>query len=292
MKELRASLVILMLLLTGYSTVSLAQENSPSETSDHTDIEYFTGCYIEASGEIDFTWQLNDIPVGLRYRYISFWPIVFNEPNVDVTLCTKKNGDVLWEDSFESGQWVLYLVNFIGLYNNDGSSSDTLIANLDGRVTLVVISTKGEDGYEALNQAIERSSCIPDSPKGIPLLNSGGRYRNCYLKISGYMHHDWPAVVKLPNMVQKLWLYQPDTAQVRFGVYSYILFEDDASIMVYDTKDGTLLWQHEGILDPLLTLVGFSGEFVIDASPHSLPYITVEGRVQFLGIVLHDFPEP
>ena len=102
--------------------------------------EVFKHCYIEATGEIDFTFKLNDIPIGLRYRYISFWPIVFIEPNVDVTIYSKKNGDILWEDTFESGQWVLYLVGFIGKYNNDGSTAETLIANLDGRACFVMIS--------------------------------------------------------------------------------------------------------------------------------------------------------
>ena len=48
-------LVVTMLLplITATSTYSIKKE-------------IFTSCYIEASGEIDFTWQLNDIPIGLQ----------------------------------------------------------------------------------------------------------------------------------------------------------------------------------------------------------------------------------
>ena len=124
-------LIVIMLLpsMTAISTIG-------------TKKEIFKHCYIEATGPIDFTWKLNDIPIGLQYRFISFWPVVFNEPDVDVTIYSKKNGDILWQDTFESGQWVLYLVGFIGKYNNDGSTAETLIANLDGRTCFVMIASK------------------------------------------------------------------------------------------------------------------------------------------------------
>ena len=72
-------LVCMLFILTTFSTVPAIQEK-----------KVFTNCYIEATGSIDFTWQLHDIPLGLRYRFISFWPIVFNEPDVDVTIYSKK----------------------------------------------------------------------------------------------------------------------------------------------------------------------------------------------------------
>jgi hypothetical protein len=226
---------LLMLMIAGYSTIPLAKENDATDKVVNTDTLYYVGCYIEASGEIDFTWQLNDIPIVFRYRYISYWPIVFNEPNVDVTIYSRKNGDILWVDSFESGQWILYLVNFIGEYNNDGSTSEKLIVNLDGRAAFVMISTEGNDNYDVKNQVHHESNC------GSPLINTVSRYKNCYLEISGYMHDDWPAFVKLPNMVQKLWAYEPNTVKVLFGVYPYIVFEEDVSIQLFDKKDRTLL---------------------------------------------------
>lgn len=252
----------------------------------------FINSYIKASGEIDFTWQLNDIPIGFRYRYISYWPIVFNEPNADVTIYSRKNGNVLWQDTFESGQWVLYLVNFIGKYNNDGSTTDTLIANLNGRAGFIMISSDADLKNDINNEGVDRSFSSSTSITNNPSINTRGRYLNCYLEISGYMHHDWPAVIKLPNMFQVLWMHQLISDKVLFGLYSYILFEEDASIKIYDKKDGNLLWQHEGIIDPLITLIGFSGEYIIDDKPDLLPHITLNGNARFLSIKLNDFPDP
>jgi len=279
-------------LIMGMLVVTVLFPSITATSIGSTKKEIFTNCYIEASGEIDFTWQLNDIPIGLRYRFISFWPVVFNEPNADVTIYSKKNGEVLWQDTFESGQWVLYLVNFLGKYNNDGSTAETLVANLDGRACFVMISSDVDLKDVIINEGFCRSVNSSVSIPIIPSVNSPGRYRNCYLEISGYMHNDWPAIVKLPNMAQVLWIYQQDSIKVPFGLYSYILFEEDAIIKVYDEKDGNLLWQHEGIIDPLITLIGFSGDVVIDDTPYQLPYITLNGNTRFLGIKLNDYPDP
>jgi len=257
---------------------------APSETKKRV----FTGCYIEASGPIDFTWQLNDIAIGFRYRYISFWPVVFNEPDSDVTIYSKKNGDILWGDTFESGQWVLYLVGFIGKYNNDGSTADTLIANLEGRACFILISPDSDNQQHTTNQDVEQTISSSVTMNDIQSLKIKERYLNCYLEISGYMHHDWPAIIKYPNMLQIVWIYGLNSAKVLFGLYSYILFEEDASIKIYDKKDGKLLWQHQEIIDPLVTLIGFSGDYVIDDTPYQLPHITLNGNVRFLGIRLND----
>jgi hypothetical protein len=272
-------LVMLMIPLLLPST----QATAPAQTKRHV----FANCYLEATGAIDFTFKINDIPIGLRYRYISFWPVVFNEPNVDVTISSRKNGRVLWEDTFNSGQWVLYLVGFFGKYNNDGSTAQTLRANLDGRTCFIMISPlKNTD--DATDQPTESSTSTVTPPNVQPLLTEG-RYRNCYLEISGYMHNDWPAFIKFPNLVRFLWVYDAGTNHVRNGLYSYIIFEKNASIKVYDEKNGNLLWQHRGTASPLLTLVGFSGDCAIDYPPNELPYITLNGDVRFLGIRLKHF---
>jgi hypothetical protein len=213
---------------------------------------------------------------------------VFNEPNVDVTIYSKKNGRVLWEDTFDSGQWVLYLIGFFGKYNNDGSTANTLIANLDGRTCFILISPLKENTDDATYQNSE-SATTTVPPNDIQPLITEGRYRKCYLEISGYMHNDWRAFIKLPNMVQFSWVYDAGTTHVRNGLYSYIIFEKDAMIKVYDEKNGDLLWQHQGTTSPLLTLIGFSGDCTIDSTPGELPHITMNGDVRFLGIRLKHF---
>jgi len=272
--------IILIMLVVPLVLPSTAA-TSPTENKK----QVFANCYLEATGPIDFTFKINDIPIGLRYRFISFWPIVFNEPNADVTIYSKKNGRVLWEDTFDSGQWVLYLIGFFGKYNNDGSTAQKLMANLDGRTSFIMISPL-KDTDDATDTESRTTPVTP--PDAQPLLKEG-RYRNCYLEISGYMHNDWPAFIKFPNLVRFLWTYDAGTTHVRNGLYSYIIFEKNASIKVYDEKNGNLLWQHQGTTSPLLTLVGFSGDCTIDCPPYELPYITLNGDVRFLGIRLKHF---
>jgi hypothetical protein len=267
-------------------------KTSPEE-SQSKDIQTFFNCYIEASGPIDFTWKLSDISIGLRYRFIAYWPVVFKEPATDVTIYSKKNGEILWEDSFESDEWVMYLVGFIGKYNNDGSTDETLIANLEGKVSFLMVSPEWNDKCDVTNQDHE-SVCSSTLNHKILPTNTQGRYMNCYIEISGYLHNDWPAIVKLPNMVQILWTSQSDSLEKVFGLYTYILFEEDTAIKVYDEKGGELLWQHDGTIDPMITLIGFSGEYSYDEPDpvYSLPIITLKGNAGFLSIKLHEYPEP
>lgn len=254
--------------------------------------EVFIDCYIKATGSIDFTWKLNDIPIGLRYRFISYWPVVFNEPDVDVTIYSKKNGQILWEDTFESGQWVLYLTGFIGKYNNDGSTADTLIANLEGRACFILISPNSCNQQQNTNQEVDQTISSSVTMNDVQSLKIKERYLNCYLEISGYMHHDWPAIIKYPNMLQIVWIHGLNSEKVLFGLYSYILFEEDVSLKIYDKKDGNLLWQHQGRIDPLVTLIGFSGDYIIDDTPYQLPHITLNGNTRFISVKLHNYPDP
>jgi hypothetical protein len=279
-------------IIAGMLVVSMLLPSIAATSTVGTKREVFKHCYIEATGEIDFTFKLNDIPIGLRYRYISFWPIVFIEPNVDVTIYSKKNGDILWEDTFESGQWVLYLVGFIGKYNNDGSTAETLIANLEGSACFILISPDSDNQQHTTNQEVDQSISSSITMNDIQSLKIKERYLNCYLEISGYMHNDWPAFIKFPNMLQIGWIHGLNSAKVLFGLYSYILFEEDVSLKIYDKKDGNLLWQHQGSIDPLVSLIGFSGDYVIDDTPYQLPHITLNGNTRFLSVKLHNYPDP
>jgi hypothetical protein len=274
-------LILIMLMIP--LILPATQATAPVETKR----QIFANCYLEATGSIDFTFKLTDIPIGLRYRYISFWPIIFNEPSADVTIYSKKNGRTLWEDTADSGQWILYLVNFFGKYNNDGSTTGTLMANLEGRASFIFITPVKHHNTDATEKSSISATTI-SSDNSQPLLVEG-RYRNCYLEISGFMHSDWPAFIKYPNLVRFFWVYDAGTTHVRNGLYSYILFEKNASIKVYDEKNGNLLWQHQGTTSPLLTLVGFSGDCIIDYPPHELPSIILNGDVRFLGIRLKHF---
>ena len=162
-------------LIIGMLVVTIFLPSITATSTDNTKKEIFTNCYIEASGEIEFTWKLNDIPIGLRDPFISYWPLVFNEPNVDVTIYSKKNGEVIWQDTFESGQWDLYLVSFIGNNNNDGTTADTLIANLDGRACFAILSTN------------QNSNDYPIKNNEIIATQNVNHYSNCYVEIDGFL---------------------------------------------------------------------------------------------------------
>ena len=138
--KVKLIIVLVFVLSIMISTPTLNASLTKSETSKVKNVKIFKNCYIEASGEIFFTWQLTDFPIGFGRNLILYWPIVFIEPNVDVTIYSNKNGEILWQDMIDSGQWTLRLFGYRGFYNNDGSTIENLIANLEGKASLISIS--------------------------------------------------------------------------------------------------------------------------------------------------------
>jgi hypothetical protein len=106
--------------------------------------EVFSNCYIVSSGDITFTFQLTDFRIGLQRELILYWPIIFNEPDVEVAIYAKKGGEVLWQNNVDEDQWVLHLIGFRGIYNNDGSTMENLRANLDGKAACILIEMEGK----------------------------------------------------------------------------------------------------------------------------------------------------
>jgi len=129
------------------------------------------------------------------------------------------------------------------------------------------------------------------SDQSMKVSNQDGqdRFTLCYIEVSGYIHNDWPAVVKWPNTLEMIWIYDQPTTII-FGLYSYILFEEDADIKVFDVKGGSLLWQHTGTIDPLVTMVGFSGEYIYTEEEELLGHISIRGNTVFFGVRLKDYP--
>ena len=125
----------------GLPSIYASEKNS--RTLRENNNEYFSNCYLVASGDVTFTFQLSDIKIGLHRDLILYWPIIFNEPNVDVTILDKKDGNILWQNNVDQDQWVLHLVGFRGMYNTDGSTLENLIVNLDGRAAFISINLEG-----------------------------------------------------------------------------------------------------------------------------------------------------
>jgi hypothetical protein len=119
-----------------------------------------------------------------------------------------------------------------------------------------------------------------------PIKDSSERFTQCYVEISGIMHNDWPATVKLAN---HWWFWHIERNDEYFISYGYTLFEPDVEITIYDTKGGSVLWEYTSNIDPLVSFIGFKGDFsYTDNSPY-LPQITYEGTVLMINILLKNF---
>ena len=99
----------------------------------------FTTCFLTATGNVDFNFQLCDIPIGFNRRFISYWPIDFLGEDTLVTLYSEKNGDILWQNQNISEPWRMHLGFFRGLYSTDVLADGNLKINLFGKVGFVII---------------------------------------------------------------------------------------------------------------------------------------------------------
>jgi len=102
----------------------------------------FENCYIEATGDVEpsggslFRYVMFKYffirPHGGDSAFVLLWLIEFIEPNVEVTIYTEKDGEILWQDTGLKGVWGFKLFWFKGTYTNEGSTDDQLVVNLEG----------------------------------------------------------------------------------------------------------------------------------------------------------------
>jgi hypothetical protein len=237
--------------------------------------EYFISCYISIEGSIFNQWKINFLkPFGDDRATVLFWHLEF-KPNTEITILTEENGEVLY--NFQ-GEKQLNILAFRGIYISQHNwEEDHVDVSINGKVTLV----KPRD--------TSTNSDNTDTTTMKNVLGEKQRFTNCYFEISGYMHNDWPAIIKLPNMFQLLWIQSAnDINDVIFGTYSYIYFEEDAEITVYSEENGEVIWQHEGQIDPFLTMIGFKGSYSYVDPDYELPIITLSGNALFASIILKD----
>ena len=272
----RTILIITLILISILMPIITAEHHSEKSNESSFSPGVFINCYVVASGPIDFTWQLMDIPIPIIGRFIAYWPVIFIEPQTEIAIYSKKGGDLLWQDNTDSGELTMHLFCYKGVYNTDESTDDTLFANLDGKSSLILIDRQKHDSEE---ETISKPIAVGNSEIFV----------NSYIEVSGYVHNDWPAIVKLPNMIQLLWLHDNDYL-IMFGLYSYILLEEDAIIKVYESKDGNLLWQHDGMIDPLISLFGFSVGYDYNDTPQTLPNVSMNGNFIACRIKLNNHP--
>lgn len=137
-KILLIFIICIILIFAGLPSICAFEKNSRILRNNNN--QRFSNCYLIASGDVTFTFQLSDIKIGPQRELIVYWPIIFNEPNANVTILDKKDGNILWQNTGTQEQWILHLVGFRGIYNNDGSTLENLIVNLDGKAAFISIN--------------------------------------------------------------------------------------------------------------------------------------------------------
>lgn len=132
---LAATVPIISAKTTNDSTSSVVQQDCIARR------RVFTTCYIEATGSVNhmlkhlwFRPFLND------YAVVSYWAILFDEPDAQVTIYNRENGRVLWQDNEDFGQWGLKIIGYFGIYTNP--SDEGLRINLRGNAICAITITE------------------------------------------------------------------------------------------------------------------------------------------------------
>ena len=258
-------LVFIMLVFTSISTSVATGENNQSNN------KVFSNCYIDILGSLETQWKICFMKPFGDYRSTVFYWHLELQSDSDLVILSEKDGEILYQ---HHGAIVVNIALFSGIYiPSKPNENEPLQMDIDGHAGRISITTKDQASQEKVNQ--------------VPLPNRE-TFTGSYIEIQGHVHNDWPAIIKLPNMIIAGWVRQSEE-EILFGSYSYILFEEDASIRVYDEKGGNLLWKHQGTIDPLITLIGFRGSYNYVDIELTLRQVTLEGTALFTSIRLHDY---
>jgi hypothetical protein len=271
-KDIVISSIILMLLI---SIFPIAVSNNIDIQNISLDRDVFNRCYIEIEGDIYNQWKICYLkPFGDNRSTVIYWHLEF-EPNSEIKIYDEKDGELLSE---YFGPREINILAFGGIYipfRQNANSS--LHVSINGNV-LKIISKKL---FNIPDSTIEsKSNC--------KILNDKINFNNCYIELSGEIHNDWPAIIKFPNLYRLLWV-GPDIDNILFGTYCYILYENDALIKIYNEKDGDLIWEHDGNNDPLVTLIGFKGDYEYIDEPYYLDQVVFSGNALFTSIRLGEW---
>jgi hypothetical protein len=103
-------------------------------------------------------------------------------------------------------------------------------------------------------------------PLGIarsPKLSIFEKYSECYIEISGLLSiNDYPRIIG--TSMWKLIFLRPDGSgtPAAYVFYWYLMFDKTASITIYTEENGDILWQHDGIGEPEIRILKFSGDYI------------------------------
>ena len=135
MRKMLTIMIVLMFLITGFTTLSLSKENNAVQKIYNSDTSGFKRCYIEATGKIsENDWfaiiRMPNMWKTFWFRpplkeldaFVSFWRIVYQSDS-QITISTEQNGDILWDNN---GQQEIHLIiiGFYGIYIPQRSDSN------------------------------------------------------------------------------------------------------------------------------------------------------------------------
>lgn len=269
-KDIIISTIVLMLLIT---MIPISGSNNIDTENVNSDRDVFNKCYIEIEGDIYTQWKICFLkPFGDYRSIVVYWHLEFR-PGSQILIYDELDGEILSEYN-EPRQ--INILAFGGIYIPSRFNDDSpLHISIKGNVTKIVSKKLSEP----TNNKISTEN-----------INSNDKvsFTNCYIELSGEIHNDWPAFIKLPNLFRLLWV-GPNINNVLFGTYCYILYENTASIKIFEEKDDDIIWEHDGVQDPLITIIGFKGDFEYIEIPYYLDRIVFSGNALFTSIKLGDW---
>ena len=271
-KDIIVSTIILMLFI---SIFPIAGSNNIDIKDVSSDRDVFNKCYIEIEGDIYNQWKICFLkPFGDYRSTVVYWHLEF-KPDSEIKIYDELNGELLSE---YIGPRVINILAFGGIYIPSRSNvSSSLHVSINGNV-LKIISKK----------LLDASDSTIESKTNIKISNDKINFNNCYIELSGEIHNDWPALVKFPNLFRLFWVGS-DINNVLFGTYCYILYENDAFIKIYNEKNGDILWEHDGVNDPLVTIIGFKGDYEYIDELYYLDNVVFSGNTLFTSIRLGEW---
>jgi hypothetical protein len=257
------------------SIFPIAVSNNIDIKNISLDRDVFNRCYIEIEGDIYNQWKICFLkPFGDYRSTVVYWHLEFM-PDSEIKIYDEKDGELLSE---YIGSREINILAFGGIYiPSRPNVNSSLHVSINGNV-LKIISKKL---LNTLDSTIEPKT-------NYKTLNDKINFNNCYIELSGEIHNDWPAIVKFPNLFRLLWVGS-DIDNVLFGTYCYILYENDALIKIYNEKDGDIIWEHNGVNDPLVTLIGFKGDYEYIDEPYNLDQVIFSGNTLFTSIRLGEW---
>ena len=104
-------------------------------------------------------------------------------------------------------------------------------------------------------------------------------FSNCYIEADGLVSDDdWASFVRLPNMCKTFWLKNILNNSRIFVSFWRVVLESDSEIIIYNEKDGEIIWHHDKNNIPVLNIIGFAGKYESNTTINGQLHVTICGN--------------